>query len=88
MTGFSGGGHGTPRHGRLGQFLAARGPAGRPHPMALPLKEPATNAAPAPTKAEAHVTAGPKGDGASGQGGWEQPAGGLARRLVGRTSEP
>ena len=61
-AGFPGGGQGTLRHGRVGQCLAAPGPARRPHPLALPPEEPATAATPAAAKVEAQVTAGPTGD--------------------------
>ena len=51
-------------------------------------QEPATAAAPAPTQAEAQVTAEPTGDDASGRAGWQPPAGSLARRPVGRAPGP
>ena len=63
MAGFSGGGGGTPRHGRGGQQLATPGPAHRPHPLALPPEELSAEADPAHTQVAAHMTATPGGNG-------------------------
>ena len=70
------GGGGAPRQGRRGQQLASLGPAHCPHPLALPLAEPAPAAAPAPSQAAAQVTAAPGRDGPGrwGQGAGEEPA--------------
>ena len=57
----------------------------RHHRLALPPEEPAAAATPAPRKAEAPVTAGPTGDGASGaEAGWQQPAGSSPAAVAGR----
>ena len=72
VAGFPGWGGAAPRHGRGGQQLAPRGPAHRPHPLALPPAEHAAAGAPAPTQAAAQVTAAPGGD---GPGRWAQGVG-------------
>ena len=54
------GGGGAPHHGCGCQQMAPPGFAQRPHPVALPPAEPATAAAPAPTKATTQVTAAPR----------------------------
>ena len=84
VAGLRGKGGGTPRHGRGGQCLATPGPAHRPQPLALPPQEPAAAVAPAPTQAEAQVSAKPNGSGptpsrpgcgpqTAGTGAWSGP---------------
>ena len=60
VASFPGGGGGTPHQGCGCQQLAPPGFAQCPHPLALPLVEPATAAAPAPAQATTVVTAAPR----------------------------